>query len=273
VLVGLWLIAGGVGAGFFGSLLGLGGGTLIVPLLTLVFNLPLLTAVGVSLVCVIVTSGASAGVFLERHVANLRLGMTLELFTATGALFGGLVAFLLPERALEGLFSVLLIYTSVTMARRGRVAGGPEEETVVEDDAEDDATFFDANLDGPTYRVRRIPAGAAGSIGAGVVSALLGIGGGLVKVPVMHIVMGVPLRVATATSNLMMGITASAGAFIYLQRGIIDPFVASPTALGVFVGASLGSRVVHRIDLRILRGLFIAILLYTALQMLLRALS
>lgn len=272
MLVGLWLISGGIGAGFFGSLLGLGGGTLIVPLLTLVFNLPLLTAVGVSLVCVIVTSGASAGVFLERHVANLRLGMTLELFTATGALIGGSIAFLLPEKALELLFAGLLTYTSLSMFRRGRSAGGPEEETVVDDDAGGD-TFFDANLSGPTYRVRRIPAGAAGSVGAGVVSALLGIGGGIVKVPVMHLVMGVPLRVSTATSNLMMGITASAGAIIYLSRGLIDPFVTSPTALGVFVGASIGSRVAHRIDVRVLRGLFVAILLYTALQMLLRAFS
>jgi len=273
VLVGLWLIAGGTAAGFFGSLLGLGGGTLIVPLLTLVFDLPLLTAVGVSLVCVVVTSGASAGVFLERHVANLRLGMTLELFTATGALVGGLVAFLLPEQALEILFSGLLIYTSITMARRGRAAGdthgGPEEETLVAEPGDDQ--FFDANLSGPTYRVRNIPFGAAGSVGAGVVSALLGIGGGIVKVPVMNIVMGVPLRVATATSNLMMGITASAGAIIYLSRGLIDPYVTSPTALGVFVGASIGSRVAHRIDVRILRGLFIVILLYTAFQMLLRA--
>jgi uncharacterized protein len=270
VLVGLWLIGGGVAAGFFGSLLGLGGGTLIVPLLTLVFDLPLLTAVGVSLVCVIVTSGASAGVFLERHVANLRLGMTLELFTAIGALVGGLAAFLLPETALEILFAALLIYTSVTMARSGRVVVPPEAPLRPDEPGE---RFFDADLSGPTYRVARIPLGAAGSVGAGVVSALLGIGGGLVKVPVMHIVMGVPLRVATATSNLMMGITASAGAIIYLSRGLIDPYVASPTALGVFVGASLGSRVAHRIDLRILRGLFVAILLYTAVQMLLRALS
>jgi uncharacterized protein len=274
VLVGLWLISGGVAAGFFGSLLGLGGGTLIVPLLTLVFDLPLLTAVGVSLVCVIVTSGASAGVFLERHVANLRLGMTLELFTAIGALVGGSIAFLLPEKALEILFAVLLTYTSITMFRRGRAAGGPEEETVVDEDDEDDPAddqFFDTSLSGAGYRVKRVPAGAAGSVGAGVVSALLGIGGGIVKVPVMHLVMGVPLRVATATSNLMMGITASAGAIIYLSRGLIDPFVASPTALGVFVGASIGSRVAHRIDVRILRGLFVAILLYTAFQMLLRA--
>jgi uncharacterized membrane protein YfcA len=199
--------------------------------------------------------------------------MTLELFTAIGALVGGSLAFLLPEKALEILFAVLLTYTSITMFRRGRAAGGPEEETVVDDEVEGEDQFFDANLSGADYRVKRVPAGAAGSVGAGVVSALLGIGGGIVKVPVMHLVMGVPLRVSTATSNLMMGITAAAGAIIYLSRGLIDPFVASPTALGVFVGASIGSRVAHRIDVRILRGLFVAILLYTALQMLLRAFS
>jgi len=273
VIVGLLMIGAGAVAGAFGSLLGLGGGILIVPLLTLGFGLPLREAVGVSLICVIMTSSAAAGVFLERHVANLRLGMTLELFTAIGALVGGSLAFLLPEKALEILFAVLLTYTSITMFRRGRAAGGPEEETVVDDEVEGEDQFFDANLSGADYRVKRVPAGAAGSVGAGVVSALLGIGGGIVKVPVMHLVMGVPLRVSTATSNLMMGITAAAGAIIYLSRGLIDPFVASPTALGVFVGASIGSRVAHRIDVRILRGLFVAILLYTALQMLLRAFS
>jgi uncharacterized membrane protein YfcA len=121
--------------------------------------------------------------------------------------------------------------------------------------------------------VKRLGFGAIGSVFAGVVSALLGVGGGLVKVPVMHVVMGVPLRVAAATSNLMIGITASASAIIYLLNGRIDPYVAAPTAVGVFLGASIGSRVVHRIDLRILRGLFVAILLYTAWQMLQRALQ
>jgi uncharacterized membrane protein YfcA len=126
-------------------------------------------------------------------------------------------------------------------------------------------------LSGPGYRVRHLGFGAVGSVVAGVTSALLGIGGGLVKVPVMHVVMGVPLRVATATSNLMIGITASASAIIYLLRGGIDPYVASPTAVGVFFGASLGSRIAHRIDVRILRGLFVAILFYTSWQMLQRA--
>lgn len=269
---GLILIVGGMAAGLFGSLLGLGGGLLIVPLLTLVFNLPLLTAVGVSLVCVIVTSGASAGVYLERRVANLRLGMVLELFTAVGALAGGLAAFILPENVLELLFAALLVYVAVTMFR-GRdpepEVGEEEAEALAADIAADNS--FRAALSGPGYRVRHLGFGAVGSVVAGVTSALLGIGGGLVKVPVMHVVMGVPLRVATATSNLMIGITASASAIIYLLRGGIDPYVASPTAVGVFFGASLGSRIAHRIDVRILRGLFVAILLYTSWQMLQRA--
>ena len=272
VLIVLALIGGGVAAGLFGSLLGLGGGILIVPLLTLGFGLPLITAIGVSLVCVIVTSGAAAGVYLERRVANLRLGMTLELFTAIGAMTGGLIAFLVPERFLELLFAGLLIYVALTMARRRDPAldtgVAPEDPDTEEDDDQSTAE----RLSGPGYRVRRIGFGVVGSLGAGVVSALLGIGGGLVKVPVMHVVMGVPLRVATATSNLMIGITASAGAIVYLLRGGIDPYVAAPTAIGVFLGATLGSRTAQRIDIRVLRGLFVAILLYTAWQMLQRGL-
>lgn len=271
---GLVLVGGGIAAGLFGSLLGLGGGVLIVPFLTLVFDLPLLAAVGVSLVCVIMTSGASAGVYLERHVANLRLGMVLELFTAIGALGGALVAFILPDAVLELLFAGLLAYVAASMARRRDpapeiVEAGPDGSSV---DLPADRSLA-RSLSGPGYRVRHLGFGAIGSVGAGVTSALLGVGGGLVKVPVMHIVMGVPLRIATATSNLMMGITASASAIIYLLRGGIDPYVASPTAIGVFLGANLGSRIAHRIDLRILRGLFVVILLYTAWQMLQRALS
>jgi uncharacterized membrane protein YfcA len=277
VLIVFLLIGGGVAAGLFGSLLGLGGGILIVPLLTLGFGLPLITAVGVSLVCVIVTSGAAAGVYLERRVANLRLGMTLELFTAIGALTGGLVAFLVPERFLELLFAALLGYVGLTIGRRRDPAPEPEFVTSAASgragDAADALASVEARLSAPGYRVRRLGFGVIGSLFAGVVSALLGIGGGLVKVPVMHVVMGVPLRVATATSNLMIGITASAGAIVYLLRGGIDPYVAAPTAIGVFLGATLGSRTAHRIDLRVLRGLFVVILLYTALQMLLRGLS
>ena len=226
----------------------------------------------------IVTSGASAGVYLERRVANLRLGMVLELFTAVGALAGGLVAFLLPEHVLELLFAALLVYVAVTMVRGPR----PGARRAVDGPGRDRrdrrrgrrGQLVHRRALGP--RLPRPPPGLRGGRAAscaGVTSALLGIGGGLVKVPVMHVLMGVPLRVATATSNLMIGITASAGAIIYLLRGGIDPYVASPTAVGVFFGASLGSRIAHRIDLRILRGLFVVILLYTSWQMLQRALA
>jgi uncharacterized membrane protein YfcA len=128
-------------------------------------------------------------------------------------------------------------------------------------------TGFSSTLAGPGYTIRHLPFGAATSVGGGVVSALLGIGGGLILVPAMHVVMGVPLRVATATSNLMIGVTAAAGAIVYLLRGGIDPFVAGPTAIGVFLGATAGSRLAHRIDVRLLRLLFVVVLLYTAVQM------
>ena len=288
MLIGLAMIGGGFAAGIFGSLLGLGGGILIVPLLTLGFGLPLREAVGVSLVSVIITSSASASVYLERHVADLRLGMTLELFTAMGALVGGLVAFLISEQVLAGLFAALLVTTAITMARRREapsaapVAATPigaasvslsepaldrtPSPAVVGSSPDPDASTPAPLVPDPIV-VRRLGLGIVGALFAGVVSALLGVGGGIVKVPVMHVVMGVPLRMATATSNLMIGITASASAIIYLNRGGIDPLVAGPTGLGVFLGATLGSRTSHRIDVHFLRVLFIVVLLFTAWQM------
>jgi uncharacterized membrane protein YfcA len=277
--VGLLLLAGGVAAGAFGSLLGLGGGLLIVPLLTLGFGLPLREAVGVSLVCVIVTSSASAGVYLQRRQANLRLGMVLELFTGFGAVIGGAVAFLVDERLLAGAFALLMLYVALTMARgaRGRPAGSSPQAVPAGDEVEriddlpdDESTTVDsdaATLGLASDRLHLLPAAAAASVGAGVASALLGIGGGIVKVPLMHVTLGVPLRIATATSNLMVGITASTSAIVYLLRGGIDAYATGPTAIGVFIGASLGSRLGHRIDVRLLRIAFILVLLYTAFEM------
>jgi uncharacterized membrane protein YfcA len=274
VTVGLLMVAAGIGAGVFGSLLGLGGGILIVPILTLGFGLDLREAVGVSLISVIMTSSAAAGVYLERHVANMRLGMTLELFTAIGALIGGSIAFLLAENVLEGLFAVLLGYVAFTMARPRTETG--HDTSTLDIDPDDDAgpaaepSALD-RLSGRGYRVRNLGLGIVGAGFAGIVSALLGIGGGIIKVPLMNLGMGVPLRVATATSNMMIGITAAASAIIYVARGGIDVYSAAPTAIGVFLGATAGSRLAHRVDLRVLRWLFVAVLVYTAIQMLLRA--
>ena len=306
---GLVLIVGGAAAGVFGSLLGLGGGVLIVPLLTLGFGLPLREAVAVSLVSVIVTSSASAGVYLQRHVANLRLGMVLELFTATGALVGGLVAFMLSERVLAGLFAALLTWVAISMIRRKDPPSVPVAQTrtpvappepdlerpvpelepamagilaegagvaapaaPAPDTAAPPPSFADS-LSGPGYHVGRFPLGIVGSLFAGLVSALLGVGGGIVKVPVMNLVMGVPLKVSTATSNVMIGITATSSAVIYLLRGEIDPYVTGPTVLGVFVGASFGSRIAGRVDARVLRWLFVVVLIYTAFEMARKALG
>jgi uncharacterized membrane protein YfcA len=297
VLVGLLMVASGAAAGVFGSLLGLGGGILIVPLLTLGFNLPLREAVGVSLVCVIMTSSAAAGVYLERHVANLRLGMTLELFTATGALVGGSIAFLLNDQVLSFLFAGLLFYVAVTMfrGRGGRTDATPAAVGVTDVPASVDDDSLPSgstgggvpataplvaapsaamlSLSGEGYLVRNLPIGIVGATFAGIASALLGIGGGIIKVPLMNLSMGVPLRVATATSNMMIGITAAASAVIYLIHGGIDPYVAGPTAIGVFIGATAGSRLGHRVNTRMLRILFVVVLVYTAIEMLFRALG
>jgi uncharacterized membrane protein YfcA len=182
--------------------------------------------------------------------------MRLELFTAIGALIGGSIAFLLSERLLALLFAGLLIYVAVSMlrARTPAAPAGPPGEP-------------------ETYEVRNMRLGVVGATGAGVLSALLGVGGGIVKVPLMHLGMGVPLRVATATSNLMVGITAAASAVIYVIHGGVDPYVAGPTVIGVFLGASIGSRISHRVDVRVLRFLFVAVLLYTAFEMLMKVVA
>jgi uncharacterized membrane protein YfcA len=307
--VTLVLAGGGLFAGTFGALLGLGGGILVVPLLTLGLGLPFREAVAVSLMAVIATSSASAAVYLERRVANLRLGLTLELFTATGALAGGLAAFLLPDRVLAGLFAVMLGYTAWTMIRRAmlqaRSAGGQPRTSVSSPAAAPSVPSpaapapaagsdlsasasptggaraasapgpgsYLAALGGPDYRVRRLPAGVALAFLAGIVSALLGVGGGVIKVPAMNLVMGVPLRVATATSNLMIGVTASASAILYLLRGQVDAYVAGPVVVGVFAGAMLTSRVAHLVPVTAVRVLFVVVLCYTAVEMALRALA
>jgi uncharacterized membrane protein YfcA len=199
--------------------------------------------------------------------------MVLELFSATGALVGGLVAFMLSEQVLAGLFAALLLWVSVSMARRSdSTAPAAAAAPAAVPGTEPKPTFTDT-LGGPGYQVRSLPLGMAGSVFAGLVSALLGVGGGIIKVPTMHLLMGVPLKVAAATSNMMIGITATSSAVIYLLRGQIDPFVAGPTAIGVFAGATVGSRIAHRVNTRLLRFLFVAVLLYTAFEMAQRALA
>ena len=262
----LLLALSGLLAGAFGALLGLGGGILIVPILTLGFDMPLAAAVGTSLICVIATSTGGAAVNVRAGRADVRLGILLGAGTVVGALTGGVAAGLLPERVIAGLFAGLLAYTSYRMGRealrRPDTTGEQRRPSTPSETA-----------GGSDPGHRRLPAALGGSFVAGNVSGLLGVGGGIVIVPLLHLTMGAPMRVAVATSNFMIGITAAAGAYAYLFRGDVDANVAAPVVLGVAIGSALGARWSGRVRQGWLVGLFVVVMLYVASQMALRALG
>ena len=257
------LFAGGTAAGAFGAILGLGGGVLLVPLLTLGFGYPLQAAVGTSLICVIATSSGAAAHYVRTNRADVRLGITLESATALGGIAGGILAGVLLEEVIAGFFAALMYYTAFTLART-RTGAPPSDGIAASPGAR-------AGSGSPAYRSTRVPMALGGSFFAGTVSALLGVGGGVVKVPVIHLIMGAPISVAIATSNFIMGVTAAAGAFFYVFRGDVDPTVAGPVVLGVFAGAFLGSRLASRVRPGWLRLFFFVVVLAVALQMTLRA--
>lgn len=243
------LIVLGLVAGSFGALVGLGGGVIIVPALTLLFDLPIQTAVGTSLVCVIATSSAAAAAYVQSEFADIRMGIVLELGTVLGAITGAVVHTWLSPAVLQTLFALFLLYAILLLWRRPPpvdVSGG----NVV------------------AYQVRRYPLGMGVSYLAGAISGMLGIGGGPIKVPLMYLAMGVPMKVATATSNFMMGVTAAASAFLYYSRGSVVPALAAPLVVGVFLGAMLGSRLLPRIQSRWVQWLLMLVMFYLAFQML-----
>jgi uncharacterized membrane protein YfcA len=261
----LLLALGGLAAGALGALLGLGGGILIVPLLNLGFGVPLTTAVGTSLICVIATSTGAAAHNIRLGRADVRLGLVLAMGTVIGAVTAAVLAGLIPERALAGLFAVLLAYTAFSMLRGLR--RGSEASTA---DPPVDPMARDGPM-APAYRERGLPIAVGGAFIAGNVSGLLGVGGGVITVPLVHLAMGAPLHVAVATSNFMLGVTAAAGAYVYLFRGDVDPLLAGPVVIGVAVGASFGARLAARLRAASILAVFVVVLAYVAAQMALRA--
>jgi uncharacterized protein len=260
-----------VGAGAFGSLLGLGGGIIVVPALTLALGLDIRYAIGASIVSVIATSSGAGATYIKEHLVNLRVAMFLELATTLGALLGAFVAGLVSSQWLYVVFSAVLVPTAVAMWRNPDLHPRPPRP----DALADRLRLHGHAPDGATgevraYRVCRTRLGFALSGLAGAVSGLLGIGGGILKVPAMNVVMRLPLKSAAATSNFMIGVTAAASAGVYFVRGDIDPFVAGPVALGVLLGTQLGTRLLRRIRGRTLRRVFTAVLLVVAAQMLRR---
>jgi uncharacterized membrane protein YfcA len=246
------LVILGFFAGLLGALTGMGGGVLLTPILALHFDISIRQAIGTSLVAVITTSAASSSVHLQRHTTDIRLGMTLELATAFGAAVTAYLVGYFNRNLLEGLFAAFLLYSSITILTKGGKVKSIEDES---SPAVGETVI-------PPYEPKRYPLGLAASLVAGALSGLLGIGGGAIKVPVMYIFMNVPLIVATATSNFMIGVTAAASAIVYYRRGDILVQYAAPLAVGVFLGSLFGARMAPRIHTKIVIYLLAGVMLY-----------
>ena len=248
------IAAGAFLAGLLGALTGLGGGVVIVPLLTLVFGIDFRYAVGASLVSVIATSSGAAVAYVREGYTNVRLGMLLEVATTVGALFGATLAGWIAPSALAVVFGLVLLGSAWFAAQ-------PRPERVVESP---DPLATRLRLDGtyPSlqgekhYHVQRVPLGFGIMAGAGALSGMLGIGSGALKVLAMDQAMCLPFKVSTTTSNFMIGVTAAASAGIYLARGYVDPGLAMPVVLGVLAGATLGARVLATTRSALLRVIF-----------------
>jgi uncharacterized membrane protein YfcA len=270
------IFAGSVAAGFLGSLTGLGGGVVIVPLLTLVFGIDMRYAMGASLVSVIATSSGTAAAYVREGYSNIRIGLFLEIATSSGALLGAAAAMHVPTAALAIIFGAVLLWSAIATP-----GGDPAcRKELPPDDRSWGARLrlngsYPLNSPGVNspggndcyYGVRRVPLGFLLMAGAGALSGLLGIGSGAVKVLAMDRAMGLPFKVSTTTSNFMIGVTAAASAGVFLARGYIDPGLAMPVMLGVLAGALPGSKFLVRARVNVLRVVFRGVLLVLAGEM------
>jgi uncharacterized membrane protein YfcA len=260
-----------IGAGLVGAMSGMGGGVILVPALTLL-GLDIKHAIGVSIVSVIATSSGSASAYTRDHITNLRVGMFLEMFTIVGALAGAAITLVSAQRPLFILFGVVLLVSwAALFTQRKR-----NQHAVAHQDAFSrwlglDGSYYDqASQETITYQGRRAFLGGLSMFGAGLLAGLLGIGAGALKVLIFDLVMGLPPKVSTTTSNLIIGVTALAGSSVYLAAGLIDPGKAAPVILGVLVGAFLGTRLLVRLTDRAVRNFFMLLLLVVALEMIVR---
>src|ERR1700690_3646000 len=261
-LIGL----GSLLAGFLGALTGLGGGVVIVPLLTLAFHVDIRYAIGASLVSVIATSSGAAPAYVKEGFSNIRIGMFLEIATTLGALCGAFLATRIPTSALAIIFGFVLLY-SAYLSRKTRSAA---QRSLPPDPLATRLRMNGRFPDGGAvreYNVQHVPAGFSLMFGAGALSGLLGIGSGAVKVLAMDQAMKIPFKVSTTSSNFMIGVTAAASAGIYLRRGYIDPGLAMPVMLGVLAGGLLGAKLLVLANVRALRILFSVVIVALAIEM------
>ncbi len=265
----MYLIA--VLAGFFGALVGIGGGLIIVPTLTLVFHVPIHVAIAASIVTVIATSTAGAVSYVKQGIANIRLGMFLEIATSTGALIGALLSVMMHGWTLSLIFGALILYMAAISYRSKE----SHERTVSKEESERSngdrlvsslglsGTFHDKSAGREiAYRAERPIGGSLVAAVAGLGSGMLGIGGGVIKVAAMNTMMKLPIKVSVATSQFMIGVTAATGAVVYFLAGAVDLYVVVPIALGAMTGATLGSKVMNRLPSKVLKIVFVALMVY-----------
>jgi len=270
-----WIFLFSVGAGIGGAILGLGGGVIIVPALTLLLNLPIRFAIGASIVAVIATSSGTASAYIRDQLTNLRIGIALEVMTTMGALSGAVIAGHVSPRWLYIIFGLLLAYSALALLGRLKIElPGEVPYDPLASRLRFSGVYYDQAL---RQRVPYIATGVAPAgvmmYAAGIFSGLLGIGSGLFKVLAMDIAMRLPMKVSTSTSNFMVGVTAAASAGVYFSRGDIHPVVAAPVALGVLLGAWIGARVMGQLRNTTIRKLFIPVLAIVAVSMIYRGLT
>lgn len=291
MIIYLYLILIGLGAGFLGSIVGIGGGIILVPILSLLMKIPIQNAIGTSLVAVMATSISASRLFFKKGLTNLRTGLVLEIFTTAGAITGSILISYIKSNILFGLFGLLTLVSAYFSYRKNlslqknnkfktendtlllqqneQNHNGNDLHKVNEEDR--DVYYDSASKQTIYYKVKNYPAGFSTSFVAGIMSGLLGIGGGFIKVPTMNLLMNVPMKVAAATSNFMIGITAVASSIIYLTKGFIIPDITAAVVIGVLIGGTAGSFTACRIKNKYIVIILIIIFIVFGINMILKA--
>lgn len=276
IITSVYIFAASLFAGLLGAMLGLGGGIIIIPFLTLLLKIDIRYAIGASIISVIATSSGAAAAYVRDRITNVRIAMFLEIATTAGALTGAFITGLLNPKYLYILFGALLLYSALIMYKK---KNNPEIIKDVPCNPISDklglrGCYYDKSLGKYVeYNAAGVIPGFIMMYVAGVISGLLGIGSGVFKVIAMDVFMKLPMKVSTATSNFMIGVTAAASSLIYFSRGNVRPDIAAPVAIGVLIGSTIGSKIMERLKSRTLRMIFVFVLIYISIQMIIKGLS
>ena len=281
--VNIWILAvTGFTAGFLGSMLGIGGGFMIVPILTLALGIPIQYAIGSSLVSIVINACTATGVYIRKHMTNLKLGLLLACTLVPGAVAGAFLASKLSSTVLTIIFGILMFYVAYSMIpKKQRVLTTEqlEAQKIVDEKSHaghawlDDSYYDPAVNEEISYQVHRPVTGMVTGFFGGVISSMLGVGGGIINVPVMNQLMKVPVKATIATSSLLLCFTTMTGSLIYAYNGYVLPYLIAPLCISVYIGARLGATIAHRVHSKVLMILFAVFLILTAVLMILRALN